>query len=115
MLCGFIEGGMAFLEEVGFEVLMLKICPMWKRVSFWLLLDQDIELLASLEPSLPVRCHVSHHDDFIQGGKHLFTGKKHPIKTHLLEDCSCDQELVSLSMLEQNLPRVTISGFLLQQ
>lgn len=45
--------------------------------------------------------------DSTQGGKHLFTEKKHPIRTHLQGDRSCGQEY-SLNMLDQNLSGVCL-------
>jgi len=68
-------GGVALLEWVwpwrkcitvgmGFEVSVLKLCPVWKRVASWLPLDQDVALSAlSAAPCLPAHCHASHHDN----------------------------------------------------
>ena len=58
-LLGFVGIDVALMEEMCHCVgelgglLVLKLCPVWKRVSSWLSLDQDIELLASPAPGLP--------------------------------------------------------------
>ena len=69
-----LGGMMALLEEVwpqrkcvtvgwALRSPMLRLLPVWKIVSSWLPLDQDVELSAPPAPSLPTRCHASHGDD----------------------------------------------------
>lgn len=59
-------------QKVDFEFLCYSIAQcerdtlpdcLQKIVSFWLSLDQDVELSASSAPYLPVCSHTSHHDD----------------------------------------------------
>ncbi|EDM08945.1 rCG43231 [Rattus norvegicus] len=60
-------GGVVVLEEVCVGVALcawvlrcprLKLCPVQKRASFWLSLDQDVELSASPAPCLLSYCHI---------------------------------------------------------
>ena len=42
----------------------LSLGYLWKRVSFWIPLDQDVEFSdPSPVPCLPAGCHASCHDD----------------------------------------------------
>lgn len=62
-------GGVAFLEEVnycgsGLLGPVLKFCPVQKRLSSWLPLDQDVELSVPFTaPCLRGHCHASCHGD----------------------------------------------------